>query len=211
MPGRATADHEPAPPVKLTRAEKAERTRARLFHAATETVGERGYADTSIAKITERARVALGTFYNYFDSRQDILDQLLPAMGLELIALIRERLLLVEDPAARERARLEAFFDFLVDHPSFYRILNEAEMFAPVGFRQHMENMVRSYKTVLRTETRAAVDNEYSEVHAYMLLAARNYLAMRYSVRNGDVRRPPAYVIDAYMNLVTRGIFSEPT
>ena len=54
MPGRATADHEPAPPVKLTRAEKAERTRARLFHAATETVGERGYADTSIAKITEQ-------------------------------------------------------------------------------------------------------------------------------------------------------------
>lgn len=194
--------------VKLSRAEKAERTRARLFRAAIEVVGECGYAETSIAKITASADVALGTFYNYFASRQDIFDQLLPAMGQDLLRFIRTRLEDLEDPVARERARLEAFFDFLVEQPAFYRILNEAEMFAPRGFREHMDNMVRSYAPVLRGETRAPCSEEHDEVRAYMLFAARNYLAMRYSYRGGDVRRPPPAVIDAYMDLVTDGIFN---
>jgi AcrR family transcriptional regulator len=200
----------PAPTqgLRLSRAEKAERTRARLFQAATEIVGERGYAETSIARITARAEVALGTFYNYFDSRQDILEQLLPAMGEDLLAFIRARLESVDGPVARERARLEAFFDFLVEHPSFYRILNEAEIFAPAGFRRHMDNMVRSYAPVLRTETRSSMREDHIEAVATVLLAARNYLAMRYSYCSGDVRRPPARIIDAYMEFATRGIFA---
>ena len=39
-------------------------------------VGELGYAGASVALITARADVAQGTFYNYFESRQDLLDQL---------------------------------------------------------------------------------------------------------------------------------------
>ena len=42
----------------LNRAEKAEATRARLFDAAVQIVGEYGYAGTSVARITERAAVA---------------------------------------------------------------------------------------------------------------------------------------------------------
>jgi AcrR family transcriptional regulator len=196
------------PPLKPTRAEKAAQTRARLFHAATEVVGECGYAETSIARITGRAEVALGTFYNYFQSRQDILDQLLPSMGQDLLTFIRARLGTIKAPAARERARLEAFFDFLVENPSFYRILNEAETFAPRGFDRHMDNMVRSYRPVMQSKTRSSSSQRYIDAQATILLAARNYLAMRYSYRNGAVKRPPADVIDAYMDLVTRGMFS---
>jgi AcrR family transcriptional regulator len=51
---------------RLSRAEKAEATRAALFDAAIEIVGEHGYAGASVALITTRANVAQGTFYNYF-------------------------------------------------------------------------------------------------------------------------------------------------
>lgn len=204
----ASTRFPPTAPAKLTRAEKAARTRTRLFRAATEIVGECGYADTSIAKITARADVALGTFYNYFQSRQDILDQLLPTIGQDLIAFIRSRLESIDEPVARERARLEAFFDFLVDNRAFYRILNEAEMFAPRGFRRHMDNMIRGYAPVLRIGARSPVSEDTLEALATILLAARNYLAMRYSYCGGDVRRPPAHAVDAYMDLVTSGIFS---
>jgi len=203
-----TSEGIATPSLKPTRAEKAAQTRARLFQAATEIVGECGYADTSIAKITGRADVALGTFYNYFQSRQDILDQLLPSMGQDLITFIRARLGSIEEPTARERARLEAFFDFLVERPSFYRILNEAETFAPRGFEVHMDNMVRSYRPVMQTETRSSSSQDYLDARATILLAARNYLAMRYSYHDGEVRRPPEDVIDAYMDLVTKGIFT---
>ncbi|MFH5926334.1 helix-turn-helix domain-containing protein [Roseomonas xinghualingensis] len=55
--------------------------RRALFDAAARVAGEFGYAEASIARSTEAAGVAQGTFYNYFASRQDFLDQLLPARG----------------------------------------------------------------------------------------------------------------------------------
>ena len=67
--------------AKKTRAQKSVEARAALLQAAAEIVGEYGYADASITRITQRANLAQGTFYNYFASRQDIFDELLPVLG----------------------------------------------------------------------------------------------------------------------------------
>ena len=196
---------------KLSRAEKARVTRERLLRAATEVVGENGYADTSVAKITKHANVAQGTFYNYFQSKQDILDQLLPAIGLDLLDFVRERVVDSDDAIDREKVRITAFFDYLVVNPHFYRILNEAEIFAPAGFSQHMQNMVGSYRKALthdmETGQITAYEDNQIEAIIYLLLAARNYLSMRYSYNNGDVKSPPQYVIDAYTKLLAEGLF----
>lgn len=215
LPRTVPADSERRPPAirpqKPNRAEKARLTRERLFRAATEIVGEEGYAETSIAKITARARVAQGTFYNYFASRQDILDQLLPALGENLLEFVRGRVAGVADPIDRERRRLTAFFDYLVVNPQFYRILNAAETFAPAGFRQHMQNMVQSYQRALVYDSKGGripgFDDKELEAVIYMLLAAQNYLSMRYSYARGRVRKAPKHVIDAYTKLLTGGLF----
>lgn len=57
------------PPGKSNglRTKKLLKNRRALFHA--EVVVELGYADTSIARITQRAGRAQGTFYLYFSSR----------------------------------------------------------------------------------------------------------------------------------------------
>lgn len=52
---------------------KALKTRAALLDAATELFGEQGYQETTVGQIAERAGVALGTFYQYFRDRQDIM------------------------------------------------------------------------------------------------------------------------------------------
>ncbi|MGE3594128.1 MAG: TetR/AcrR family transcriptional regulator [Dehalococcoidia bacterium] len=51
------------------------------MQAAADVVGEEGYTAASIAKITARAGVAHGTFYSYFDDRQQLFDVLLPFVG----------------------------------------------------------------------------------------------------------------------------------
>ena len=42
--------------------------------AATKIVGKYGYAEASVARITDEAGVAQGTFYNHFENRQELLD-----------------------------------------------------------------------------------------------------------------------------------------
>ena len=56
----------PVRPRRMSREEKARDTYQRILEAAARTVGEDGYADASVAKITRLAGVAQGTFYNYF-------------------------------------------------------------------------------------------------------------------------------------------------
>src|SRR3979411_1546285 len=77
--------------AKLNRVERNAWTKRKIFDAATRIVGKYGYAEASVARITEEAGVAQGTFYNHFENRQQLLDQLLPKIGIDMVRFIRER------------------------------------------------------------------------------------------------------------------------
>lgn len=47
--------------------------RGRLFHAAIELFGVRGFTATTVEDITERADVGKGTFFNYFPSKEHLM------------------------------------------------------------------------------------------------------------------------------------------
>lgn len=197
------------------RAQKTLETRRKLFDATIKMVGRLGYQDASIAKITARARVAQGTFYNYFDNQQDLFDELLPNLGGDLLTRIRERLgALPSDATAieREEVGLRTFFDYLSDVPEFYRILNEAETFAPKGHRRHVDNMIGRYRRALeRARDEGAIsiyDGREFEAVATMLVAIRHYLAMRYTYSNGDFTHLPEWVAKTYMKFLCHGLFA---
>lgn len=64
---------------------RGERTRAALIVAA-RTVFERdGFADARLTDITVEAGCATGSFYTYFDSKEDILDAVLAAAQEEIL------------------------------------------------------------------------------------------------------------------------------
>jgi len=196
---------------KPNRAEKAEATRARLFDAAINIVGEYGYAGTSVARITERAKVAQGTFYNYFESRQDLLDQLLPAISRQLLAHIRQRVLEADSPLGRERARIVAFFEFLEESPHLFKILSEGPVQAPEGFRRHLEYQTQSYHRAMRYELAQGnlriTDPDELAVVTEMLISSREYLGARFGFVNGRFTRAPDFVIDAYVKVAERVLF----
>ena len=186
----------------------------RILEAAAQVVGEDGYADASISKITQVAGVAQGTFYNYFETRQQVFDALLPYMGKSMLDYIRASVPPDLTGGEREVARLRAFFTYLNEHPVFYRILYEAEIFAPRAHQEHFRMLVEGYRRSLRRAVMRGeiVDYNDEELEAivYMLLSIRAYLAMRYVRGEADEnRKVPEHVIDAYVKLVTRGLFTK--
>ena len=196
---------------KLTRLEKSIITEEKLLKAAAKVVGEHGYAKAMIARITLEADIAQGTFYNYFDSRQDLFDQLLPTLGAELLGFIQAKTAGSHDATERERLGFIAFFDFLKLRPEFYRILYEAEVFAPQAYQRHMSIISSSYVRLLerafdRGELSLASKAEIEPI-AFSLMAARQYLCMQYARHNGEIGDLPEWVVDAYMGLVANGIF----
>lgn len=198
---------------RKNRAERSEFIRQSIFLAAARVVGKYGYADASISKITTAAKVAHGTFYNYFESRQDLFEQLLPALGKLLLSHVTEEVAPLTGGLAREEARLLAWFHFLQVHPEFYRILNEGEVFVPTAFRQHVEGFGAGYLRALRRAKQRGELNDFDDQElepiAYILLAARAYLTFRYASA-GSKAAVPDYVQTAYMKLLRHGLFVEP-
>ena len=196
---------------KLSRAERNDEVKKRLFDAAAKVVGRLGYAEASVARITELAEVAQGTFYNHFENRQELLDQLLPTIGRQMVDFIAERAGALAPGADRETERFRAFFDFLREVPEFLRILNEAELFAPNGYQHHLDNIATAYVRTLKRERSAgeveAFTDQELEVIVHILMGARGYLSRRYAYSEGAAHAVPNYVISAYEKLLGSGIF----
>jgi AcrR family transcriptional regulator len=199
---------------KLTRAQKQCQIRAALLEAAAKVVGEVGYSAAMVSTITRRAGVAQGTFYNYFSSRQDLFDQLLPSMSNEMLAFINGRSSHATNDVAREKLRFEAYFAYLLKRPEFYRILYESELFAPEAFQKHIDVVGSGYQRVLQRaanagDARTVVDAREYEVIAFMLMGARKYLSSRFARSNGSIRELPDFVTKVYMRFVCNGFWDE--
>lgn len=211
MTGLPDATLDKKPP-KLSRAKRNESTRRKIFDAAAKVVGKHGYAEASVARITEAAGVAQGTFYNHFENRQALLDELLPAIGIDMVNFIRERTPSGVPAATREIERFRAFFDFVLRVPEFLRILNEAEFFAPTGYQKHLDNVSTAFVRILRRARDARDIEDFSDAEfeavVHMFMGARGYLSRRYSHTAGNTAGAvPDHVITAYEKLITRGLF----
>jgi AcrR family transcriptional regulator len=195
--------------AKLTRAEKSDKIANDLFHAAAEVVGEHGYLDAMIINITQKARVANGTFYNYFESRQDLFDQMLPRLGREMLQFIAERSAKGANEFEREVQRFAAFFEYLDKYPEFYRILYEAEVFAPTAFKTHDAQVIKGYTGLLRKALNAGEITGYSSkelvVLALILMGARHYIAMYFRRQDGECHLPE-WVAATYRKFIMGGL-----
>lgn len=168
---------------RLTRDEKARLTRESLLTAAATAVANEGYAAASIAKIADLAGVAHGTFYNYFDDRQALFDELLPYEGLRMRDQIEEAARQHPSGMPRETARFEAFLNYVIANDGFYRVLYESEIFAPEAHKAHMNNIVDGYR---RSFTRAIEEGRMHKLSPrqldcliYQILGMRAYVAMQ--------------------------------
>lgn len=193
-----------------SRDERGRLIRAALFKAAAEIVGDVGYEQASVAMITQRAGVAHGTFYNHFGSRQDIFDELLPAIGKEMLEHVQQSAQKGKDLIEKEKLGFAAFFSFLKINPHFFRILNEAEIFAPKAYRSHLDLVSAGYgrffeRAHAQGELPSFEKREF-EVIAFMLMAARSYLAWRFIYGAEKRTDIPDWVVEAYIKVVRHGL-----
>lgn len=77
------------------------RTRAGLLAAARELVAARGIQSTTIAEIAEHADIAIGSFYNYFRTKEELLDALLEDELAKQLQMLQARQAKVDDPAEK--------------------------------------------------------------------------------------------------------------
>src|SRR5512133_3398852 len=84
-------------------------TRQKLIAAAREQIAARGYAATGVMDITEAADLSKGTFYLYFNDKDDLLHALIRE-GFEDLRAEMDRALTDENPVEHVAEALRAVF-----------------------------------------------------------------------------------------------------
>lgn len=87
---------------------KGQRTEAALLDAARKVFAEKGYFNTKISDIATAAGRSTGSFYNYYDNKEQLLEELLAQFSSEVVAGSSTRRL--SDPAAGIRAAVTAYW-----------------------------------------------------------------------------------------------------
>ncbi len=171
---------------KAPRTARGAKTMRKILDAALLEFGERGFNDSSVVSITSRARVALGTFYTYFDSK----EALFAALVQDMSGKVRDHVAPVfgeaTDGLDAERRALAAYLDFVAHHKEVYRIIDEAEFVDPAGFRQHYETTASRIAARLALAERkgevAHADDFATEVRAWALMGMNVFLGLRFGV-----------------------------
>jgi AcrR family transcriptional regulator len=145
---------------QLSRAEVADQQRARMIEAITEVLAERGYVETPVAAIIERAGVSRETFYQLFASKQDCfiaaLEQTVSGLAAAIDATAGGRR---GTPIERFAALLDTYLEALAAQPARARLfLFETYAAGPAAMQRRLElqeQFVGGIARIFRARSRA--------------------------------------------------------
>jgi AcrR family transcriptional regulator len=193
---------------KAPRTARGERTLRKILDAARDEFGERGFADSSIVAITQRAGVALGTFYTYFDSKEAVFQALVRDMSAQVRDHVAPAFKDATDALDGERRALDSFLNFARKHRDVYRIIDEAEFVEPAAYREHYETTATRIAVRFKAARRKGeIAKDLSErdldILAWAIMGANVFLGLKFEVwSSADAKR----VADVTSRLLRKGI-----
>lgn len=188
-------DSSSAPENGLTR--QGLRSRAALLRAARRVFEKRGYHDTRIADITAAARMAVGSFYTYFASKEELFEALL----IEMENLVYEDPGRVQreglTPLQRIRATNEIYLTTYQRNARFWAVIENATLSNPrareIQSVRHMEYRRRTMRALRGWQEQGLVDPGLdAEFVAECLGAMTERCAYRWFVLGEPVELPDA-------------------
>lgn len=194
------------PPVKkLPKTARGKQTLRKLLDAAEAEFGVKGFHDASIASITAAAGIAQGTFYIYFDRKEDLYRALVGDLGQRLRDHLAARVGTAATRLEAERAGLRSFILFVRDHPNLYRVVMEAQFVDERAFRQYFTDFGQAYRANLEA---AAATGEVrrgdAEAESWALMGIALFMGLRFGIWEPDTPVEP--LVDAVMDMIVRGL-----
>jgi AcrR family transcriptional regulator len=155
-------------------------TEAKIVDAARELLAEHGLDGTTLKAICDRAGIQAGSFYNLFDSKEEL-----------VIRVVRESINAIDpDPEGAGRDTLddlvEAYIRFITQETEVARIYiqvavtgGQTQRGAATRFLRHHERRVQRFADAMRRAEPELTENE-SLARAEVLLGALDGLAFRW-------------------------------
>lgn len=115
--------------------------RREILKAALEIIAEQGFHGAPMAEISERAGVAAGTIYRYFENKEVLINELHRELEEEIGTLIGRNFPHTQPLRERFLYLLKTVLGYLVAHPLEFRFL-EQYFHSPYGISLHRERLL---------------------------------------------------------------------
>ena len=96
-------------------------TRNLILSTALELFAEQGYKGTTITDIAKKAKVSKGLLYNYFSSKQALIEKVVGILLVEIESTLKV-LDLTKDPFDKIQKLIDVMFDLMLDNEQFWKL-----------------------------------------------------------------------------------------
>lgn len=184
---------DPAAPAAMRsppRTRRGKSTREAILRAAEEVFGARGFAAAAIADITRAAGIAQGTFYIYFDGKEDAFRELVAEMGRLTRKRLSEAVADAPDRLTAERMGLRAFIGLAAERPTLYNIVEEARFVDPESYNAYFTTFARAYaKNLAAAAAEGEIRQGNAEIRAWALMGMAVTLGERFGLMDPGADR----------------------
>jgi AcrR family transcriptional regulator len=190
---------------KTPKTKRGIKTREKLLEAAEVEFGSKGYHDCMIADITRRAGVAMGTFYIYYESKEEIFRELVSHMGRLTRSYIAQKIMGIESRLEAEKQGLKAYIEFARENKNLYRIVMESQFVALDAFKEYYRVFANAYETNLKSSVeKGQIRDGNNEIRAWSLIGLSTYLGMKFGIWDDNI--PAQEITDAAFDFIENGL-----
>jgi AcrR family transcriptional regulator len=145
----------------MNREQKKQLTEERILKIAINLFTEQGYESTTVAQIAEQAGVAKGTFFNYFQCKEDLLCR----MQVNLVFEEAKRLMQIQSPMIPlMKAYVQQLTNGLKMNRSLARAIQQGNLSSPQLFAMQVEQYRQLNEALTPLfelgQTRGEIDND---------------------------------------------------
>lgn len=186
-------------------AEAVEPTRRRLLDAGEGLLGELGYEACSIARLTAAAGVGQGTFYLYFQSKDELLAEVVRRTNLRLKLHTARAVAGVTHRLSMEALALRAFARFALRRRAVYRVVREAEFVDRAVGSWYYLDLAEGYRSTLESAMALGQVRSMDPLSLGLsIMGLLHHLGMRWPV--WEQAEVPEAVLVQSIELMMRGI-----
>ena len=193
--------------VKHPKTQRGEQTLKKICETAEELFAQKGYYATEIHEITQKAGVATGTLYTYFDDKKSLFLHLMDSLGRKLRRAIRyaKQESLTDSFIEHERISIRMFFYFVREHFGLFRIVWQSQFVDAEAFKQYYERFSRGYiNEITKAQEMGAVRDVDPTLISYALMGIYSFVALKYSVFDG--KEPREDSIEELVDFIALGL-----
>ena len=205
-PGSGSDAEAAQPRERLGRAER----RRQLLDAAREVFVASGYHAAAMDDIAAKAGISKPVLYQHFPGKLDLYLALLDSGVDQLIDAVRSALASTADNEERVVATMTAYFTFMADPDSTFRLVFESDLTAEPAVRERVDKVTHectvAVAAVIADDT--DLNNEAAMLLAAGLTGAAQVSARWWLTKDGDLPRATAERLVA--SLAWRGISGFP-